>query len=126
MNLIDNLSLTEARWADMRRTERVQTSQEGRLGYAGVEPGIIICRVLDVSELGVRVEIFESLDPMPEFFSIEFGEVYCRARRCWVKDQEIGLEFIFDAANPPPLPRTKVKRDWELPLGGFGTPALKS
>jgi hypothetical protein len=100
MSSAGHLSLTESRWADMRRTERVQTSQAGRLGYGGREPGIINCQILDVSEFGVRVEIYESLDPMPEFFSIEFGEVYCRARRSWTKSHEVGLEFIFDAAKP--------------------------
>jgi len=97
MNL--TLSLTEARWTDMRRSERVQTSQAGRLGFGGPEPGIVNCLVLDVSEQGVRVEIGEALDPMPEFFSIEFGEVYCRARRRWTEGLEIGLEFVFDEAK---------------------------
>jgi hypothetical protein len=36
---------------------------------------------------------------MPEFFSIEFGEVYCRARRRWTEGLEIGLEFVFDEAK---------------------------
>lgn len=63
------------------------------------EPGIICCTVLDLSEAGVRVKIFVPLDPMPEFFSIEFGDVYCRARRCWASGHEIGLEFIFDAVK---------------------------
>ena len=110
---VDNISLTAARWADMRRTERVQTSQAGRLGYSGVVAGIIHCQVLDVSELGVRVEISEILDPMPEFFSIEFGEVFCHAQLRWTSGLVIGLEFIFDAAEP--APPAKVKRLFELP-----------
>jgi hypothetical protein len=83
----------------MRRANRVQTSVPGRLGYGGPEPGVAFCRVLDLSEAGVRVELFAPLDPMPELFSIEFEDVYCRARRCWVKGNEIGLEFIFDVAK---------------------------
>lgn len=99
MNLVNSLSLTMIRWTDMRRTKRMETSLAGRLGYGGLEPGITNCQVLDLSELGVRIEIFEALDPLLEFFSIEFDDVYSRARRCWVKDNEIGLEFIFDAAK---------------------------
>jgi hypothetical protein len=99
LNAIDAFSLTEDRWAEMRRTERVQTSLEGRLGYGGLEPGLVCYQVLDLSETGVRVEIYAPLDPMPEFFSIEFGDVYCRARRCWVEGQEMGLEFIFVTAK---------------------------
>jgi hypothetical protein len=99
LNSTDDFLLTEDRWADMRRTKRVQTSLAGRLGYGGSEPGLICCEVLDLSEVGVRVEIFVPLDPMPEFFSIEFGDVYCRARRCWASGLEIGLEFIFDPAK---------------------------
>jgi hypothetical protein len=95
---MDNLSLTEVRWAEMRRAKRVQTSQVGRLAYGGSEPGLISCQIIDLSETGVRVEINVLLDPMPEFFSIEFADVYCRARRRWSSGHEIGLEFIFDVA----------------------------
>jgi hypothetical protein len=96
MNSIDDLSLTEDRWAEMRRTKRVQASLEGRLAYGGLEPGLICCQILDQSDAGVRVEIYAPLETIPEFFSIEFGDVYCRARRRWVSGREIGLEFIFD------------------------------
>jgi hypothetical protein len=101
---LDDFLLTEDRWAEMRRTKRVQTSLEGRLGYGGLEPGLVCCHVLDLSETGVRVEIYSPLDPMPEYFSIEFGDIYCRARRCWSKGREIGLEFIFDTAKVTAAP----------------------
>jgi hypothetical protein len=96
LNSTDDFLLTEDRWAELRRTKRVQTSLAGRLAYGGAESGIVSCQVLDLSEAGVRVEIFAPLDPMPEFFSIEFDDVYCRARRCWADGYEIGLEFIFE------------------------------
>jgi hypothetical protein len=99
LNSINNFSLTEDRWSEMRRTKRVQMSREGRLGFGGPNPGVISCQILDLSETGVRVEIFAHIDPLPEFFSIEFGDVYCRARRCWNKGREIGLEFVFDPAK---------------------------
>ncbi len=82
----------------MRHTKRVLTEKTGRLAYGGVQPGLINCRILDLSETGVRIETFVLLDPLPEFFSLEFCDVYCRVRRCWAKDHEIGLEFIFNAA----------------------------
>jgi hypothetical protein len=91
--------LSKDRWAEMRRTKRVPTGKTGRLGYGGPNPGVIHCRVLDLSESGVRVETNVTLSPMPEFFSIEFCDVYCRVRRCWAKGYEIGLEFIFDAVK---------------------------
>jgi hypothetical protein len=99
LSSIEDFSLTEDRWAEMRRTMRVQTSLQGRLGYGGSEPGVTYCQILDMSETGVRVEVYVPLDPMPESFSIEFDDVYCRARRCWARGNEIGLEFIFDAAK---------------------------
>jgi hypothetical protein len=99
LNSIEDFSLTEDRWAEMRRTTRVQTSLPGRLGYGGSEPGVASCQILDLSDTGVRVEVYVPLDPMPEAFSIEFGDVYCRARRCWARGNEIGLEFIFDTAK---------------------------
>ena len=99
LNSIDDFLLTENRWAEMRRSKRVQTSMEGRLAYGGPESGIVSCQILDLSETGVRVEIFAPLDPKPEFFSIEFGDVYCRARRCWANGQEIGLDFIFETGT---------------------------
>lgn len=96
MNSIDDLSLTEDRWAEMRRTKRVQASLEGRLAYGGLEPGLICCQILDQSEAGVRVEIYAPLETIPEYFSLEFGDVYGRVRRRWASGREIGLEFIFD------------------------------
>jgi hypothetical protein len=75
LNSIEDFTLTEERWAEMRRTKRVQTSLPGRLGYSGSEAGVTCCEVLDFSEAGVRVEAYVLLDPMPEFFSIEFADV---------------------------------------------------
>jgi hypothetical protein len=99
LHSIEDFTLTEERWAEMRRTKRVQMSLPGRLGYGGSASGVTCCEVLDVSEAGVRVEVYVPLDPMPKLFSIEFDDVYCRARQCWTRGNEIGLEFIFDLAK---------------------------
>jgi hypothetical protein len=97
LELSPDRALSKEIWAEMRRTKRVLTGKTGRLGYGGPSPGLVGCRILDLSESGVRVETYVSLTPTPAFFSIEFGDVYCRVRTCWVKDHEIGLEFMFDA-----------------------------
>lgn len=98
MDIAPDQSLTKSRWAEMRRSKRVLTAKSGRLAYGGLTPGVTNCRIIDLSETGARVETSMILNPMPEFFSIEFCNIYCRARRCWSEDYEIGLEFIFDIA----------------------------
>ena len=97
MELTPERALTKDRWAEMRRTKRVATSHSGRLAYGGLDPGVVNCRILDLSETGVRVETNVTLNPIPEYFSVEFCGIYCRVRRCWANGREIGLEFVFDA-----------------------------
>jgi len=81
---------------EKRGTKRVPVQRTGRLAFGGLNPGIVGCQILDLSETGVRVRTFATLDPIPEFFSIEFCDVYSRARLRWSNDHELGLEFIFD------------------------------
>jgi hypothetical protein len=88
--------LRRDRWAEMRSTRRVQTAKTGRLAYGGLTPGVVNCRILDLSEAGLRVETSAMLEPVPAFFSVEFCGIYCRARQCWADGREIGLEFIFE------------------------------
>jgi hypothetical protein len=81
---------------EKRGAKRAPVKRDGRLAYGGLNPGIVGCQILDLSETGVRVRTFTTIDPVPEFFSIEFCDVYSRARLRWSKDHELGLEFIFD------------------------------
>ncbi|MGO9818848.1 MAG: PilZ domain-containing protein [Acidocella sp.] len=81
---------------EKRRAKRTPVKRTGRLAFGGLTPGMVGCQILDLSETGVRVRTFATLDPVPEFFSIEFCDVFSRARLRWSKDQELGLEFIFD------------------------------
>jgi hypothetical protein len=89
-------SLSQDDWEEMRGSKRVLTTKSGRLAYGGLSPGLVNCKILDLSETGMRVETSAALSPAPEFVSVEFCEIYCRARLCWVRGKEIGLEFIFD------------------------------
>ena len=76
-------------WAELRATKRVLTGKAGRLGYGGLCPGMVNCRILDLSEGGIRVETSAMLEPTPEFFSVEFCGIYCRVRHCWAEGREI-------------------------------------
>ena len=82
--------------AEKRLAKRSPVKRSGRLAFGGLNPGIVGCEILDLSETGVRVRTFAALDPVPEFFSLEFCDIYSRARLRWSKDHELGLEFIFD------------------------------
>ena len=82
--------------AELRATVRASTAFQGRLAYGGLQPGLVGCEILDMSEGGIRVSTFARLEPCPELFSVEFNGVYSRARRSWSKGHEIGLEFIVE------------------------------
>ena len=84
---------------DHRNARRKPATVQGRLGYGGIHPGLVGCDILDLSETGVRVETFCQLDEVPEICTLEICGVYNRARRCWVRGRQIGLEFIFEDAQ---------------------------
>jgi hypothetical protein len=96
MEMIPNKPLSKDRWAAMRRSERALSAKPGTLVYGDLDVGVVNCRVLGLSETGVRVETNVMLNPTPESFSLEFSGIYCLARRRWAVGREIGLEFIFD------------------------------
>jgi hypothetical protein len=85
-------------WAahESRLVARAQASLQGRVAYGGMNPGLVGCDVLDMSEAGVRVETFAQIDQLPEILTLEICGVYNRARRCWAEGRQIGLEFIFE------------------------------
>jgi len=89
-------ALSEACMLERRHGERGEIHSPGRLAYGGLNPALIGCEVIDLSDTGVRVETYVALNPVPQFFSFEFGKIYCRARTRWSKGKEIGLEFIFE------------------------------
>jgi hypothetical protein len=81
---------------ESRRARRQHAGLRGRLAYGGLQPGLVGCDILDLSETGVRVETFVQLDDLPETLSLEFCGAYHRARRCWVRGRQLGLEFIIE------------------------------
>ena len=82
--------------SERRRNERVLMLMEGELSYGDFNPEVIGCRILDLSETGIRVETC-SIVPVPEELSIRlFLNIEYRVRRRWAAGNQIGLEFIFD------------------------------
>jgi len=81
---------------EQRHTVRKPAALQGRLAYGGLTPGLLGCGVLDMSETGVRIEIYGRMENLPEIFTLEICGVYNRARKCWTKGSEIGLEFMVD------------------------------
>ena len=98
LEFLSGSALADAVEIEKRKMERRPMNIAGRLAYGGLAPGIVGCNILDLSETGVRVEIYTAPDEVPKICSLEFSGIYCRARRRWVKDKQIGLEFIFDLA----------------------------
>ncbi len=88
--------LTRGLWRRLRRARSVRAAKTGRLAYGGMQPGMVNCQILHLREGGVRVETSAKLSPMPEFFSVEFSGIYCRATIGATEGYEIDLEFIFD------------------------------
>lgn len=95
MELIPDQLLSKGQWARMRRSKRVLVAKPGRLAYWGLDPGVVGCRILGLSETGIRVETNVTLSPTLKSFFMELGDISCLARRRWAVGREIGLEFIF-------------------------------
>jgi hypothetical protein len=89
-----NPTATDMPAQESRQAVREATNLQGRLGYGGLQPGLVGCEVLDVSTTGVRVQTFTQLDGLPDTVSVEVCGVYNRARRCWVAGNQVGLAFI--------------------------------
>jgi hypothetical protein len=87
---------TDTPGSERRRARRKKSSSLGRLAYGGNEPRVLSCEIFDMSETGVRVETYAPPSLVPEFVTLEIGGIYHRARRCWIKGHQIGLELIPD------------------------------
>ncbi|MCB5943971.1 PilZ domain-containing protein [Acidocella sp. KAb 2-4] len=81
--------------AERRTMQRSPVQRRGRLAYGGLTPGLVACQILDLSETGVRLRTDAEIDPLPEHFSLEFCDIYCRVRLRWRQGRELGLEFTF-------------------------------
>jgi hypothetical protein len=87
--------------AELRGAQRISSGIKARLAYGGLAPGLVNCEIFDISDTGMRVSTYAQLDPCPEFFSVEFLGLYHRARCCWSRGNEIGLEFIYEEERDP-------------------------
>jgi hypothetical protein len=81
---------------EQRHSIREPAALQGRLAYGGLTPRLVGCGILDMSETGVRIEIYGRMENLPEVFTLEICGVYNCARKCWTKGREMGLAFMFD------------------------------
>lgn len=90
------MSATES---DRRAEIRPRAIKSGKLLYGFFTPTVIDCLVLEMSAGGARVETAVMINP-PEKLTLRLGDgTRLRARKCWARGHEIGLEF-----SPPAVP----------------------
>ena len=83
---------------DRRREKRSQTLKSGKLLYGGFSPTVIDCLVIEMSDGGTRLETSVMIG-VPEVLSLRLNDnIERRARRCWAFGNQIGIEFVSDAA----------------------------
>jgi hypothetical protein len=76
-----------------RRDARAAAVKSGKLLYGFFSPTVIDCLVLEVSDIGARVETAE-MTRVPEKLSLRLSDGDKRlARRSWARGNQIGLEF---------------------------------
>ena len=95
LDLLTTGSLSDDVQMERRRNKRMTKSISAELSYGELNPEVVDCRIIDLSETGVRIETHKNT-PVPEFLSIRFLNLKCRVRRCWAFGNEIGLAFVFD------------------------------
>jgi diguanylate cyclase (GGDEF)-like protein len=83
-------------WGKLRHLQQVKNAKTGRLAYGGAHSGIVNCKILNLTETGMCIETSSKLTPVPEYFSVEFSEIYFRARMSRAEGFKMDLDFIFD------------------------------
>lgn len=78
---------------DKRKTPRMHRLKEARI-YFNDKKSIMSCIVRDVSEGGARVTVGEPYLLPAEFEFVIHGSPARPARKVWVKQNEMGIEFI--------------------------------
>lgn len=74
-----------------RREPRALSSLDAQIGFAGI--GRALCRVLDFSTRGARVQTYSELQRGAMIWLALPGVGRCAARVVWTRDFEVGLEF---------------------------------
>ena len=91
-------SVFDLQAAGQRREKRTPTIKSGKLLYGGAHQTVVDCLVLDLSDGGARVETIVAAD-IPELFFLRASNGPERqACRRWASGQQIGLEFVAEAA----------------------------
>jgi hypothetical protein len=78
---------------DNRQDPRMRRLKEGRLVFNG-RKSVMSCIVRDASKFGARVTTGEPYLVPHEFEFAVAGEALRPARKVWVKQNEMGLQFI--------------------------------
>ncbi len=77
---------------DNRQAPRMRRLKEGRLVFNN-KRSVMSCIVRDASKFGARVQIGEPYLVPHEFEFVQPGEEPRPARKIWVKQNEMGLQF---------------------------------
>lgn len=77
---------------DNRQTARMRRLKEGRVVFNG-KRSVMSCIVRDASKFGARVTIGEPYLVPHEFEFVVTGEEPRAARKVWIRNNEMGLEF---------------------------------
>lgn len=78
---------------NQRRTPRLKRLKEGRIVFND-KRSVMSCIVRDASKFGARIMIGEPyLVPYEFEFSVS-GEEPQRARKVWIRQNEMGLQFV--------------------------------
>lgn len=82
-----------------RRSEsRPRVIMLAKLVYGGFSPSVVDCAVRNLSEGGACLET-DVMVQLPDIFYVHFnGKADRKARRCWARGNQIGLEFLNEAA----------------------------
>jgi PilZ domain-containing protein len=78
---------------EKRKSPRMHRLKEGRI-YFNDKKSIMSCIVRDLSEGGARVTVSEPYLLPAEFELVIHGSPARPARKVWVKQNEMGIEFL--------------------------------
>lgn len=84
-----------------RRARRSRMFKTGWLIFGGFSPTVVDCLIIEMSEGGARVETGVMIQ-VPEFLRLRMNDetnTERRVRRAWARGNEVGLEFLSEAAE---------------------------
>ena len=85
--------MTESQLEEHRQATRTKRLKEGRVVFNG-KRSVMSCIVRDASKFGARVTIGEPYLVPFEFQFMAAGEEPRTARKVWVRQNEMGLQFV--------------------------------